>query len=69
MDVILAGECVMGLALPGIVYALLMRVPGIGRAVRRVQRWQRQMAVAAMCDGTEGGDKHAGPDAPVGRRR
>jgi hypothetical protein len=50
VDVILAGECVMTLVTPGVLYLLLMRIPGIAQAVRRVQQWQREHDIAQMCE-------------------
>jgi hypothetical protein len=54
----LAGECAMTLLLPGLLYLLLMRIPGCARAVRRVRQWQREHDVSDYCDslGTEGGE-------------
>ena len=53
----LAGQCVMTLLLPGLLWMLLMRVPGLARAVRRVRQWQREHDVSDYCDSLEtGGD-------------
>lgn len=52
----LAGECVMTLTLPGLLYLLLMRVPGVARAVRRVRQWQHGHDVSDYCDAMRGGD-------------
>ena len=52
----LAGECVMTLALPGLLYLLLMQVPGFARAVRRVRLWQHAHDVLDYCDAEERGD-------------
>lgn len=56
MDWTLAGQCVMTLLLPGLLWMLLMRVPGLARAVRRVRQWQHGRDVLALIDETEGGD-------------
>lgn len=58
MDWTLAGECAMTLLLPGLLYLLLMRIPGCARAVRRVRQWQRARDVLDYCDSieTRGGD-------------
>lgn len=58
MDWTLAGECTMTLLLlPGLLWLLLMQIPGFRRAVRRVRLWQHAHDVSDYCDATEGGDK------------
>ncbi len=56
MDWTLAGECVMTLTLSGLLYLLLMRVPGVARAVDRVRQWQRSRDVIDYCEAQGGGD-------------
>jgi len=53
MDWTLAGQCVMTLTPPGLLYLLLMRVPGCRRAVRRVRQWQHGRDVLDYCDSLE----------------
>ncbi len=62
MDWTLAGECVMTLTLPGLLYLLLMRIPGVRRAVYRVRQWQRGRDVLDYCDSleAEGGEDIGG---------
>ena len=62
MDWTLAGECVMTLTLPGLLYLLLMRIPGVRRAVYRVRQWQRWRDVLDYCDSleAEGGEDIGG---------
>jgi hypothetical protein len=52
----LAGQCVMTLTLHGLLYLLLMQVPGIARAVRRVRQWQHAHDVLDYIDNKEGDD-------------
>ncbi len=52
----LAGECVMTLLLPGLLYLLLMQIPGCRRAVCRVRQWQHAHDVLAYIDAEEGDD-------------
>ena len=56
MDWTLAGQCVMTLTLTGLLYLLLMRVPGVARAVDRVRRWQHAHDVLDYIDNKEGDD-------------
>jgi hypothetical protein len=48
----------MTLLLPGLLYLLLMRIPGCARAVRRVRQWQHARDVLDYCDSldAEGGE-------------
>lgn len=52
----IAGQATMALLLPGLLWLLLMRVPGFGQAVRRVRRWQHARDVLDYIETQEGGD-------------
>lgn len=73
MDWTLAGECVMTLTLPGLLYLLLMRIPGVRRAVYRVRQWQHARDVIDYYDsletGGDDGERRRRPDAPTAQRR